>query len=179
MADRGNYGELDGFRFKRAASARTPDPATATRPGVPGDLLRSIRRAARELHANRSGKIRNEVLVLDRAPLGVALAAPLPHFTVDQAFLLGLRDRRGLGENALPFVALACATPLNDNRGEPTCASSPSSQGGIATRDELQMAEVSAVQAHRAAIVHGEEITPLEFPGARRTSPRLARRDYQ
>jgi hypothetical protein len=41
------------------------------------------------------------------------------------------------------------------------------------------MAEVSAVQAHRAAIVHGQEITPLEFPGARRTSPRLARRDYQ
>ncbi len=110
MADRRNYGELNGLRFKRAASARTPDPATAPGPGVPGDLLRSIRRAARELHANRGGEIRNEVLVLGRPPLGVALAAPLPHVTVNQAFLLGPRDRRRLGENALPLVALACAT---------------------------------------------------------------------
>ena len=41
------------------------------------------------------------------------------------------------------------------------------------------MAEVSAVQAHGSAIVHGQEITPLELNGARRTSPRLARRDHK
>jgi hypothetical protein len=41
------------------------------------------------------------------------------------------------------------------------------------------MAEVSAVHAHRSAIIHGQEISPLEFHGARRASPRLARRDYQ
>ena len=90
VSDRSYHSQLHGFGIKGAASAGAADPPAATSTGVPGDALRPIRRAPWKLRANRSREIRHKVLVLDSAPFGLALAAPFPRRTVDQAFLLGL-----------------------------------------------------------------------------------------
>jgi hypothetical protein len=90
VSDRSYHSQLHGFGIKGAASAGAADPPAATSTGGPGDALRPIRRAPWKLRANRSREIRHKVLVLDSAPFGLALAAPFPRRTVDQAFLLGL-----------------------------------------------------------------------------------------
>jgi hypothetical protein len=76
--------------IKGSSGARAADSAAASSTSVPGDTLRPIWQAARELRAYGSREIRDELRILSHAPLGLALAAPCSRRTVDRAFLFGL-----------------------------------------------------------------------------------------
>ena len=72
MPDGGDHRQLNGVLAQLPTGAGPADPPAASGSGVPGYALGALRRAARELFANRHGELADELLVLGLAPFHIA-----------------------------------------------------------------------------------------------------------
>ena len=100
------------------------------------------------------------------APGAPLLASSRPQLGIRQAFLFGLSQCCWLDQHALSLIALALPRPFNHHRLQDRGATGSARQGGIATRQVLQVVEVSTRQAERAIAFYPQQTAPIQVDAA-------------
>jgi hypothetical protein len=100
----------------------------------------------------------HEFLVLDAPALGGAGLAASPDLGVGQRLFLGPSDRLRLGEDPLPFIALAGSGPAHDHGAELGVFAGPTSDRRVAAGQELQVVEVGTLQAQGFFLLQPQEV---------------------
>ena len=98
-----------------------------------------------------------------------ALPSPVSCVGVGEALLLRSRQRCLFDKEPLSFVPSSRATELNDHDSQRRIFAAPPSEGGIATREEHEVCEISAIHAERLISLQTKEITPIDFGCTLRT----------
>ena len=153
MSDGGHDGESDGLGFQRSPRGAPPDAATAPCCRVKRDRVGAHHRTTRELFTNRCGELVVEAYVVVGSTTLIAFPAESAHLGVGEALLRGLFDRRGLGQDALSLIAFTPQAPAHDDGGQSARLLRAPGQGCVSGGQELEVAEVGAVEAERTGLV--------------------------
>src|SRR5829696_1263210 len=107
----------------------------------------------------------------------VAQPPVFAHLTFGQ-LRFGVLDGLGLGEDALPLVALPRPAPPHDDRRQPAQLRCSAGERRVAGGQELEVTQVDAVRAVWASVLHHENCTGTELASTLGTRPRLDRGEH-
>src|SRR5262245_48542222 len=175
MAHGGDDGEVYSFGVQGSPSGASSHPAAAACRGVKCDRLGPIDRTTRELLTDGGGELTAKVLIVIGPAALLACPATGAHVCVGEALLRGLFDRGRFRQNPLPLIAIASSAPAHHDRRQSAGLRGASGERGIAGRQELEVAEVGAIQTQCTRLVHAKEVAGVAAGCA---CPRLVRRDH-
>src|SRR6478609_283328 len=175
MADGGNDGEAYSVAVQGSPGGASSHTAAAACRRMKCDRLGAVDRTPRELLTDGGGELTAEVHVLMGSAALLAFPASGAHVGVRETLLRGLFDRRRFRQNPLPLIAIASFAPAHHDGGQSAGLRCAPGERGIAGRQELEMAEVGAVQTQCTRLVHAKEVAGV---AARRARPRVVWRDH-